>query len=848
MGPIHVEHSALAIAAAAVLLIAIGWALRAGGAPPRRARRTLIILRGLLLALVLLAASEPTWQVRGGPRRLVVLADRSASMPPQWASRILADLSARLADVDIRAYRFAGQAQPIDPHEPALPPADPADGSDPSPAIGLSSGDDADATLLLTDGNWTARPTWPASRRLWAMCPTSGRANAGLIDLVVRRIEGNRLMARATLLSTRDGAARLRLGASHSLAMPGTEQQLMLTAGTIRTVDWLIPERAVPLVRAELEADWDELAGDNQLTALAEPPPDVRVALLVTTQPAGATADLLARLPGWQVLPWSPMQAAQSGLLRSARPPAVVVLDDLPAADLAPLLTQGDLPAYLNNGGSLLTLGGPASLGAGHYYDSPIEALLPVQTRPRSRPPTAIALVLDRSGSMSEPPASGAASGPDLGGISKLDLLKQAVLALSDLFAPGDRLAVIGFADQAKVLYDSRDGAIDWQAVRRAMVDLTASGGTVIEPAMRSASDWLTRQDVPRRHLLLLSDGKFTDQTVEQATAALAPAGKPPARLTVSTFAASDQAERRFLEQLAGAFDGLYYRPSHWGRLREQFRDDLAGATVSPRVSGPLTAEPVGDGPRLPDLAGVLTCEPRPRATVWYTARPTGGEQPWPLVIVGSAGAGRSGVLATSLAASWTPGWSDADRAALLRRVLTDLAGAGDDPRVAVQVAPDLAARAVRVELYARTPGASAGADQPINLLDLSAEVVGADGKTAAAPLRQTGPGRYTGSIDWRNAARLLIVERAGTPPGRRIVARRALSAPLPAELLHLDPQPQAMDALCRAHGGRLLETPDGIGQMRLSPSVRSIGLWPWLLLAAVVAWLAEVVASRRNT
>lgn len=182
---------------------------------------------------------------------------------------------------------------------------------------------------------------------------------------------------------------------------------------------------------------------------------------------------------------------------------------------------------------------------------------------------------------------------------------------------------------------------------------------------------------------------------------------------------------------------------------------------------------------------------------------------------VGQVGAGRSAVIATSLQPEWTgPAWTATLRHDLLSALLNDLAGgtAADDPRFIVQLTPDLANHKIGIEVAAGKDGV------PIDGLDLSTELVGGDVADADAtapskpvPLAQSAPGRYAATVDWLGPCRLMVVER--TSAGQRTVLRRTLSAPVPVELLHLSPEPVALDRLCRQHGGRLLQSPEEIDQ-----------------------------------
>ena len=76
----------------------------------------------------------------------------------------------------------------------------------------------------------------------------------------------------------------------------------------------------------------------------------------------------------------------------------------MPARDLS-LRAMFSLQSYVRDiGGGLVVIGGPNSYGVGGYFQTPLEAVLPLDTQvkdPRRFPSVAMAIVMDKSGSMS---------------------------------------------------------------------------------------------------------------------------------------------------------------------------------------------------------------------------------------------------------------------------------------------------------------------------------------------------------------------------------------------------------------------------------------------------------------
>ena len=86
----------------------------------------------------------------------------------------------------------------------------------------------------------------------------------------------------------------------------------------------------------------------------------------------------------------------------------------------------------------MLVIGGSQSYGAGGYYRTPLERILPVEMRPPARldmPHVALLFVLDKSGSM----------GAGAEGSTKLDLAKAAAIAAADIMNPTDQVGILAF-------------------------------------------------------------------------------------------------------------------------------------------------------------------------------------------------------------------------------------------------------------------------------------------------------------------------------------------------------------------------------------------------------------------
>src|SRR5262249_40279596 len=207
--------------------------------------------------------------------------------------------------------------------------------------------------------------------------------------------------------SDRAGRARVRLESDGKTEIPEPERTVDLAAGaTTVAFNARVPEPGVTVLRARLlpaagGAPDRHPENDSGVRAIATEP-DPRV-LYLEGELAGAAPFARA------------LESERIGVdVRGARGlPAraeldrydLVVLSDVPRAALTDGQLQ-QLDAFVRGGGGLMMAGGPSSFGSGGWAGSRLEALLPVRLEVSERldeATLALALVIDKSGSMSGP-------------------------------------------------------------------------------------------------------------------------------------------------------------------------------------------------------------------------------------------------------------------------------------------------------------------------------------------------------------------------------------------------------------------------------------------------------------
>jgi Ca-activated chloride channel homolog len=634
---------------------------------------------------------------------------------------------------------------------------------------------------------------------------------------------------RAQVESGRQARAKLRLlrdGAVH------WEREVSLQGGSNSfTIPDLLTERGNHHYELLVEAADDTLAENNLLHGVVEVKGPPRVLLLSAQSANQRVLARVLQVQGYSVTESAPERQALT--LADLSGFDLLVLDNVPAFQLSHSKLE-NIERYVRDlGGGLWVVGGSQSYGAGGYFRTPLERVLPVDMRPPARletPHVALLFVIDKSGSM----------GAGAEGSTKLDLAKAAAIAAADIMNPTDQVGILAFdANWDWTLPFRRVGKGEW--LSSGLAALQSDGGTDLYKAMLEAQRGIAGTTAAIKHVIVLSDGLTDKADFASLVGKMTRDG-----ITVSTVSVGSDADVQLMADIAKLGKGRGYVALDPQTIPQIFtaetllisRDLLIEKQVSATVvtpSGPLK----GIAPtNLPALRGYVLTYPKPRSELLMRADRD------PLLVAWRYGLGRVVAFTSDLSGRWGQEWvrwsafpqwasqisRDTMRKTLGARMRTDLRPEG----AAVKIITDLVARDGNF----------------LNNLKLKANITAPNGGAAERTLRQTAPGRYEGEFTPTERGIHFVTiyaEENGTEPAIPVATVPHIS-PYPKEYRELKPNLPLLSRLAEETGGEMLDPEkfaDGLRRLYTpTPGKGAQGRETWWPLAgaSLILFLADLV------
>ncbi len=502
-----------------VIPLALGvWLFR----PPSR---LLVGLRATALTLVVLALAGLALRLPSRAGTVVVIADRSLSMPARSEAaqkEVIGLVRARMSSDDQLAVvsfgqqvavehppgtgEFAGFLHQVGGNASSL-------GEAVETALSLIPRDAPGRLLLLSDGKWTGRD--PAAlvpqalaRNIAIDYRIQERPAAG--DLAIARIDapasvsaGESFLINAWVVSPSAQQITFTLKRGEQVISSGTRQ---VVSGSNRLT---FRDRAVT---AGNQAYALKVTG-----TLADPVPENNTAraivgvggprplLHLSESPSSGLAKLL-RAGGLQLRSDRPQRVRWT--LEELSRYSGVILENVPGDRLGHVGMETLAAWVRSTGAGLMMTGGRASYGPGGYYKSPLEPILPVSMELRNehrKLSLAIVVALDRSGSMAVPVG---------GGKQKMDLANLGTAQVLEMLGPMDEFGCIAVDTAPHViapLEPLRDQ--DKEGVRSKILGIKSMGGGIyVHEALMAASQMLMKARAGTKHIILFSDANDSER------------------------------------------------------------------------------------------------------------------------------------------------------------------------------------------------------------------------------------------------------------------------------------------------------------------------------------------------
>ena len=506
-----------------------------------------------------------------------------------------------------------------------------------------------------------------------------------------------------------------------------------------------------------------------------------------------------------------------------------IVLVDVPARTLGNNQMMG-LQSYVHDlGGGLVAVGGPTSYGVGGYFQTPLEATLPVEMQikdEKRRPSLGIVFIIDHSGSMEE----------TSGGVTKLELAKEAAARSVELLFPNDRVGVIAFDDVASWVVPMTELS-DPDQVIGAIGTIRTGGGTDIMAGVQAMANVLPGDPAKVKHVILLTDGGADPTGIPELVQKLYQEND----ITLSTVGVGNDAAP-FLKDLAALGAGRYHFTNDPSSIPSIFTEETSLATRAYLVEEPFFPALVNSSPILsgindvPRLYGYVATSPKDLAQVILKS-----EKDDPILATWQYGLGRAVAFTSDATGRWARDWLGWEPFAKFW-VQTVRYTVGTVTDRALETSVELQDEQARLILDARNPNGDF-----VNGYQVEANIIAPNGESQSVTLKQVAPGRYeTEFAPIEQGVYLIHFSGNSADATDSFTETTGWTLSYSPEYKRLDSDPDLLLRLATISGGKLASSnPADVFTHDLQATHASRPIWPWLLLLSAFL-LPFDIASRR--
>jgi uncharacterized membrane protein len=261
-----------------------------------------------------------------------------------------------------------------------------------------------------------------------------------------------------------------------------------------------------------------------------------------------------------------------------------VIIHNVPA-HLIPMPILNSLDFFVREqGGGLLMIGGARSFGAGGYSKSPIDDLLPVSMEMKNEQrklATAMAIVMDRSGSM---------GATVYGGATKMDLANEGSANAIEFLGPDDQIAVYAVDTEAHEMVPlqriAQQKAVLSSAVRRIV---STGGGIYVYQGLSRAWQDLKESPLAQKHIILFSDAADSEEPGDYINL-LDEITKAGASVSVIALGTKADGDAKLLEDIGQRGQGRVFFTDQPSELPSIFSQETIAVARSAFIKEPVGA------------------------------------------------------------------------------------------------------------------------------------------------------------------------------------------------------------------------------------------------------------------
>jgi uncharacterized membrane protein len=527
--------------------------------------------------------------------------------------------------------------------------------------------------------------------------------------------------------------------------------------------------------------------------------------------------------------------SAMPGSLRELERYDFFILSDVPREAVSDA-AQDLIEKYVRDlGGGFLFAGGEAGYGLGGWGHSTLERLLPVRMdaeRRKEMPGVAMALVIDRSGSMTGLP---------------MEMAKAACRATVETLQGDDMIEVIAF-DSTPQRFVKMQPARYRARIQNDIARIQPGGGTEIFSSLDMAYQDLSVVQARKKHVVLLTDGQAPVQGIKDlATGMLAEA------ITVTTVGLGEGVNQELLRSVADAGGGRFHLVPDPNSLPKIFTRETELIAQQAAVEEWFPVQQVGNADFLkgvaisaaPLLHGYVATQLKPAPAQLILQSDRGD----PILARWRAGLGWAVAWTSDVKNNWSVDW-------LRWSGFSKFWGQFTREHMRIKRRQELP---MQVEMRENTVHAVVDAftadERFDNQLESKLVVTGpattkGKGERRDVPMRRTAPGRYEADLRLDDYGSFLLrAEHARIAPDGSLQPFASsfghVSNPYPREYGRFEPDIELQARAAAAAGGTLDPDPAKVFDPQGEKIIYYRPLWSRFVLAAIVVFLLDLLIRR---